>query len=461
MNGPIYDFAVIGAGVVGCAIARELSRYDCTTILIEARSDLGDGASKGNSAILSTGADTPFGTLECSLVARGHQRYVAEAPSLGLPILTIGSLTVAWNATERAALEALHSETLEAGFDGCDIVGPDFIYAKVPHLAPGAIAAIWDPHESIVDPFSTPYAYALDAVTNGVEYRHSSPVAGARRDDDAWTLELPNGPIRARTVINCAGLWADRVEALGGFSDFVGKPRRGQFVVFDKSARVLLDVIIKPVPTPSYRGVIMTPTVFGNILIGPTAEEIDDPDDWRTTREVIDGLVESARRILPAIAGHEVTATYCGVRPGTERPEYRIIPRPELNWIAVAGIRSTGLSGALGIAEHAVSLAGQTAGKLVRKVAEPALARVPSLCSLAPRPWERAIAPGARDVEIVCHCERTTLGQIEEAFASPLAPRSLKALKRRTLATFGRCQGFYCGARVRELLDRHLARRPQ
>jgi glycerol-3-phosphate dehydrogenase len=171
-----FDVAVIGAGVVGCAIARELSRYRLRTALIEALSDLGDGVSKGNSAVLSTGADTPFGSLESRLVARGHERYLAEAPAMGLPILRIGSLTVAWNDAERRTLEALQAETVAAGFRDVAMVGAGEIYRRAPHLAPGAVAAMWDPEEGIVDPFSTPYAFALDAVANGVEFRDRSPV---------------------------------------------------------------------------------------------------------------------------------------------------------------------------------------------------------------------------------------------------------------------------------------------
>ncbi len=447
-----YDIAIVGAGVVGCAIAREMSRYALRTVLIEARSDLGDGASKGNSAILSTGADTPFGTLECRLVTRGHERYLAEAPAMGLPFLATGSLTVAWNADELQRLKKMQDETLAAGFTTGKLVGSDEIYARAPRLAPGALAAIWEHEEGIVDPFSTPYAYALDAVTNGVEYRSHSPVTGAVRADGLWRLETPDGPIAATAVVNCAGLWADRVEKLAGYADFVSKPRRGQFIVFDKSARALLDTIIKPVPSPNYRGVLMTPTVFGNILVGPTAEEIDDPDDWRVTAEGLAALKAAAYRILPDLAGHEITATYCGVRPGTDRPEYRIIPRNADKWLTVGGIRSTGLSGALGIAEHVADI---LLADMVRAPRKPSVTpvRVPSLCAGDARPWQAAGVTDKADREIVCHCEGTTLGEIRAAMASPLPPRSLKALKRRTRAMFGRCQAFHCGARVQAIFE--------
>ncbi len=446
------DIAIIGAGVVGCAIARELSRYQLRTMLIEARSDLGDGVSKGNSAVLSTGADTPFGTLECQLVTRGHQRYLAEAPAMGLPFLPLGSLTVAWNELERAILQTMQNETLAAGFHGSALVGADEIYRRAPHLAPGAVAAIWEPEEGIVDPFSTPYAYALDAVSNGVEFRSDSPVTRAERRDGRWHLQTPRGDLVADIVINCGGLGAARVEALAGYADFAMRPRRGQFIVFDKSARALLDVIVKPVPTPTYRGILMTPTVFGNILVGPTSEEIDDPEDWRVTREGLDTLLAASRRLLPQLLEHEITATYCGVRPGTERPEYRIIPRKSETWLTVAGIRSTGLSASLGIAEHIAGIVLDEMTSAARKTEVTAI-RVPSLCAGDKRPWRDDAGADGAYREILCHCEGTTLGEVRDAMASPLAPRSLKALKRRTRVMFGRCQGFFCGARVQAVFE--------
>jgi len=447
-----YDIAIIGAGVVGCAVARDLSRYALRTVLIEARSDFGDGVSKGNSAVLSTGSDTPFGTLESRLVTRGHERYLAEAPAMGLPCMLLGSLTVAWNEAEAATLASLHKDTLAAGFHSGEMVGAGAIYRRVPHLAPGAVAAVWEPNEGIVDPFSTPYAYALDAVTNGVTYRAACPVRAAQRQDGQWCLDTPTGDICSGLVINCGGLGAARIDALAGYTDFVMRPRRGQFIVFDKSARALLDVVLKPVPSPTYRGILMTPTVFGNILVGPTSEEIDDPDDWRVTRGGLDCLIAATKRMLPQLLEHEITTTYCGIRPATERSEYRIIPRPAERWLTVGGIRSTGLSGSLGIAEHVAQIVLGAIPRVERKPSVTPI-RVPSLAADRPPPWENAPNNAAGYHEIVCYCEQITLGEVRDAMASPLPPRTLKALKRRTRVMFGRCQGFFCGARVQAIFD--------
>ena len=449
-----FDVAIIGAGVVGCAVAREFSRYELKAILLEANSDLCDEASKGNTATLATGNDTPVGSLERRLVVRGHQRYLAEAPALGLPIRLVGAMTVAFDEGEaRIAAEEVRAAKGE-GFANVELLNAEGIYARVPHLAPGAIAAAWVPDEGIVDGFSTAYAYALDAVVNGVAYRDSAPVTGATRRDGYWTLATPVGPVRARYVVNCAGLRADHVEALAGYRDLTVKPRRGQYIVYDKCARRLVDVILRPTPTPTTRGIYIAPSIFGNVLLGPTAEEVSDPDDRRVTADGIAQLKAAAARMVPGLLGEPVAAMYAGMRPATEKPEYRIIPRFADGWLTCAGIRSTGLSGALGIAEYVAGLMIPDEIRAPRK-AETNPARVPSLADPdVTRPWTDSARVAADPAygEMVCHCERVSVGEIRDALSGPIRVHSLKALKRRTRVMMGRCQGFFCGARVEGLL---------
>lgn len=448
-----YDVAVIGAGVVGCAVAREFSRYRLKAILIEANSDLCDESSKGNTATLATGNDTPAGSLERRLVMRGHQRYLAEGPDLGLPVRLVGALTIAFTEDEtKIVAEEVRAARAE-GFPDVELVGPQAIYARVPALAPGAVAASWAPSEGIVDGFSTAFAFALDAVENGVDYRAASPVTAARREDGIWSLSTPAGEVRARLVVNCGGLRADTVEAAAGYRDFVVKPRRGQYIVYDKSARRLAGTILRPTPTPTTRGIYIAPSIFGNVLLGPTAEEIEDRDDRRVTQAGLDELTAFARRMLPSLLDEPVVALYAGMRPATDRPEYRIIPRFAEGWLTVAGIRSTGLTGSLGIAEHVIELVVPEVLKAPRKGALKPV-RVPSLDADAPRPGEDAsrVAADPAYGEIVCHCERVSRGEIRDALAPPIPVRSLKALKRRTRVMMGRCQGFFCGARVEALL---------
>lgn len=445
-----FDIAIIGAGVVGSAIARDLSRFDLRIILLEARPDLGDESSKGNSALMTAGFDTPRGTLERSLVTRGFNRYQAEAPALGLPIRKVGALTLAWTDAQREIVEHEVAQARADGFTSVSLMDGADVVRRWPHFSPGIQCALWAPEECIADPFSTPYAYVLDAVTNGVTYRPSFRVARADRLTTGWRLANDAGEaITAGLVINAGGLRADKVEGLAGYSDFVVRPRRGQYLVLDKAARGLHDVIALPTPTPTTRGILIAPTIFGNVIVGPTAEEVPDADDRRTTPAGLAELREAMHRMAPALEQFPVNTVFSGMRPATNHTEYQIIPRLSELWLTVAGIRSTGFSGALGISEHVVSLLIPGFMEARRKTSAKAIT-VPDLAETSPRPWQdnARIAADPAYGEIVCHCERITRGEIRDALTSAVPPQSLKALKRRTRAMFGRCQGFYCGARV-------------
>ncbi|TDQ78418.1 glycerol-3-phosphate dehydrogenase [Dongia mobilis] len=445
-----FDIAIIGAGVVGTAIARDLSRFDLRVILLEARADFGDESSKGNSALMTAGFDTPRGTLERQLVTRGFIRYQTEAPAMGLPIRRVGALTLAWSDEQRAIVEHEVAGARADGFSSVTLLDGADVLRRWPHFSPGIQCAMWAPEECIADPFSTPYAYVLDAVANGVVYRPSFAVKRADRLTNGWRLEEAKGQaVTSRLVVNSGGLRADKVEGLAGYSDFVVRPRRGQYLVLDKAARSLHDVIALPTPTPTTRGILIAPTIFGNVIVGPTAEEVSDPDDRRTTPEGLAKLREAMHRMAPALEQFPVNTVFSGMRPATDRSEYQIIPRLSERWVTVAGIRSTGFSGALGIAEHVASLLVPLFVDARRKTTTNAIV-VPDLAETSQRPWQdnARIEADPRYGEIICHCERVTRGEIENAMASRIPPRTLKALKRRTRAMFGRCQGFYCGARI-------------
>jgi glycerol-3-phosphate dehydrogenase len=454
MSMETYDVVVIGAGVVGCAIARELSRYELSGLLLEANPDLCDGASKGNTALMCSGYDTPAGSLERQLVKRGYERYLAEAPALGLPIRTIGAATFAWTDEDLAALDEELAAARAGVFEGVRLVDQAELRQRWPYIAPGAAAALWAPDEAIVDPFSTPLAYALDAMANGITYRPSAPVTAARRDGGFWELEAGGTKLCSRVVINAAGLRGHQVDAMAGYNDFQIRPRRGEYILFDKSASSLLDVIAKPAPNPTSRGILATPTIFGNVLVGPTAEPVEDPDDRRVTENGLQKLQAAADRLLPNLRHHAVTTCFAGMRPASDQPEYRIFNRIEEGWITVGGIRSTGLSAGLGLADY---VANQIVPDIICSPAKKHLrsVRVPSLSAFDERPWSDPdlVNSDHRYGEIICHCEGVTLGEIEDVLHSALPPRSVKALRRRTRAMYGRCQGFYCGARILHLFE--------
>jgi glycerol-3-phosphate dehydrogenase len=251
-------------------------------------------------------------------------------------------------------------------------------------------------------------------------------------------------------VINAAGLYSDSVDALFGGDGFRIRPRRGELIVFDKLARPLLNSILLPVPTARTKGVLVAPTVYGNLLLGPTADDIDDPDDVATTEQGLTSLITAGRRILPGLAGEEVTATYAGLRAATEHADYQIYVDAKQRYACVAGIRSTGLSASLGIAEYVVAQLGEAGLPLrARAAAVPPVPVMPNIGEAGIRPYQVAAAPEYG--EIVCHCERVTRGEITAALASALPPADLGGLRRRTRALNGRCQGFYCAATISRL----------
>ncbi|MGW0906204.1 FAD-dependent oxidoreductase [Streptomyces sp. NPDC002853] len=462
-----YDVTVVGAGVVGSAIARELARHRRLRVaLIEASGDVGDGTSKANTAILHTGFDAVPGSLEARLVREGSRRLAAYAAESGIPVEPVGALLIAWDEEQRAALPGLLQKAERNGYDKARIIDAAEVRSREPHLGAGVLGALDVPGESIICPWTTTLAYATQAVRGGVdlhlncEVRQAGPARSPDEGSTCHELTTPRGAVRTRHLINAAGLHADALDRrLLGRGEFTVTPRRGQLIVFDKLARDLVSHILLPVPTALGKGVLVAPTVYGNVLLGPTAEELDDKRATGTTEDGLAGLRAKGRRILPALLDEEVTTVYAGLRAATEHDDYQIHASPEERYITVGGIRSTGLTASMAIAEYVVGLLAETTGPdLGLDLAAPDdldPVRMPNLGEASPRPYQRAdlIATDPAYGSIVCHCERVTRGEIRDALISTVPPGSLDGLRRRTRARGGRCQGFYCGAAVRELFD--------
>ncbi|MEV0450987.1 FAD-dependent oxidoreductase [Streptomyces sp. NPDC050600] len=454
--GTAYDVTVVGAGVVGCAIARELARRSLRVALVEASGDIGEGSSKANTAILHTGFDAVPGSLEARLVREGGQLLAAYAQETGIPVEPVGALLVAWDEEQLAALPRLAAKAARNGHHGSRFVEAPELRALEPHLGPGALGALAVPDESVICPWTTPLAYATQAVRSGVDLHLDCPVAKVRPGGPGTPHRLitRRGVLRTRYLVNACGLYADAFDALVGRYDFTVTPRRGQLLVFDKFARGLVRHILLPVPGALGKGVLIAPTVYGNVMLGPTAEDLDDKTATGSTAEGLAALRAQGRRILPPLLDEEVTAVYAGLRAATGAEDYRIAAHPELRYVTVGGIRSTGLTASLALGRHTVELLAD-AGLELGPERPLAPVSMPNLGEAFPRPYRDA-ARIARDPaygEIVCHCERVTRGEIRDALASTVPPASLDGLRRRTRARAGRCQGFSCGATVRALFE--------
>ena len=450
----VYDIAIIGAGAVGSAIARELSRYELTIALLESNPDVGMGTSKASTAIWHTGYDATPGSLESALLKRSYRLLENFMKEVGSPFERPGGILIAWTQDQFESLPSLLAKAHKNGDTDVYIIGEEELYQCEPHLGAGALGGMFVPGEGILCTFTIPLACATQAVVNGVDLKLNFAVRSIKRKDRISVISSESEEIQAKWVINAAGLYSDEINHHFGHENFKVTPRRGELIVYDKLARPLVNHVLLPVPTAVTKGVLISPTVYGNVLLGPTAEDLSDKSATSTTANGLQSLLDMGGKILPDLLKEEVTATYAGLRAATEHSDYQITLHADQQYICVGGIRSTGISASLGIAEYVADLLREGA-VVLRPKSEFKSIRMPNIGESFPRPYQNAeaIAKNPDYGQIVCHCERVTLGEVYDAINSRIPARTLDALRRRTRAMQGRCQGFNCHASLLSLLQ--------
>ena len=440
-----FDVAIIGAGVVGCAVARVLSHHDLKVALIDSAPDVGAGTSKANTAILHTGFDATPGSIESRLVARGYELLLGYATATSIAVERTGALLVAWDDEQAATLPALAAKAIANGYDKTTIVDTATVYELEPRLGRGACGGMVVPDEHLIDPWSTTVAFAREAIENGVTWLPNLHVTKLVVASEVTEVVMADASsLLTHYVVNAAGLRSDEVHRLIGLDGFTVHPRRGELIVFDKLARPLLGRTILPVPTSHTKGVLVAPTVFGNIMLGPTADDIDDKTATGSTRCGVGALLAKGSQILPELAHEEITAVYAGLRAATEHSDYQIGHERALRYVYLGGIRSTGLTASMAIAEEALSRLARC-GLQARPRPRAALTRIrmTNLGEAEPRPYQRGGSG-----PIVCHCERVTRNEIVAACLATPPAVNLDGIRRRTRALAGRCQGFYCSTEI-------------
>jgi len=450
-----YDVAIVGAGVVGCAVAHELARYQVRTVLIERAAEVGFGTSKANSGIIHGGHQAGAATLKGRLEWAGNQRWGALCDELGFGFARVGGLTVALAEEELPVLDRLLHHAAEKGVPGVQRWDRRRILAAEPNLTPGVVAGVWAPTTAVINPYEACFGLAAAAAAAGVVVLTDTPVMQLRQLTDGWQLDTPHDTLSARFVLNAAGVHATDVAQLAGLPGYRTRARKGEEYLLDKRLQGLVTRVIYPCPSATSKGTLVIPTYDGTIMIGPTAEMVDDPDDTSTTSAGAERVLAAARRLVPGISERDVIAEFAGVRAVLDDEDFRIGPTEAPGLFDVAGIQSPGLTAAPAIAELVVHQL-RDAGLELRPRHDPLPTVAPPLrtARLSVLEHRRLADADPRAAHVVCRCELVTEAEIHDAIVH--GARTLDGLKFRTRAGMGRCQGGFCSTRCMEQLANEL-----
>jgi len=453
-----YDVIVAGGGVVGCFIARALSRYRLRVLVLERESDVCSGTSKANSAIVHAGYDAKPGSLKASLNVAGNRMYDQVCADLGVLFQRCGTYVVAVSEDDLSTLDELYQRGLRNGVPGLSIISREEMMRAEPLIAPEVQGALYAATGGIVDPFMLTIAAAENAVVNGVDVRLETEVTGLlRHNGRIGGVETNRGNYASRFVINAAGVHADAIMAHAGLHDFHIQPRKGEYYILDREKSAVRTVLF-PCPTKVSKGIVVTPTSHGNTLLGPNAVDIEDKDDRSVTPQGLEEVFSGAQRLVPVLDRRDVIAVFAGLRATGNTGDFMIeAPRTAPGLVNVAGIESPGLTSAPAIAEFVLDLLRECGLELeARPDYNPVRPAPPRFSELSHEERAALIARDPRYGRIVCRCETVTEGEIVAAIHAPLPARTYDAIKRRTRLGAGRCQGGFDTPRVLEILAREL-----
>ena len=455
-----YDVLIIGCGVVGAACAYELARYDLRVGVLEASNDVANGTTKANSAIVHAGYDPLPGTKMARLNVEGTALMGPLCARLDVPYRNNGSLVLSLSEEDDETLKTLYRRGLANGVPGLELLDRARTLALEPNLAPELRGALYAPSAGIVNPWELCLALAETAVRNGAELRLSTPVTALERGAEGWIVSTPKGVFTARYVLNCAGTRADQIAALAGDHSFAIQPAKGEYFLLDKSEGSRVEHVIFQCPSRLGKGVLVTPTVHGNLLVGPNAVP-SAPEDTANSAQGLAYVRSAALRSVPNINFRDNIRNFAGVRANSDHEDFIV----EESAVApglfhLAGIRSPGLSAAPALGREAAAMLRQAGLELREKENFQDSRRRIRFHELSPAEKNEMIARDPRWGRVICRCETVTEGEIVAALHSPIPPVSVNGVKRRVGAGMGRCQGGFCGPRVQEIVARELGLDP-
>jgi glycerol-3-phosphate dehydrogenase len=446
-----YDVIIIGAGVVGAAIARELSRYKLNIAVLEKEEEYAFGVSKSNSGIIHPGTQNPAGSLKGRLCVRGNILIHRLARNLGVDFKEVGELIVAFNAEEIGRLKELQKEGERLGVPRLKIVDKNWLRKNEPNLSKNAIAALYAPTAGIISPYRLTYDLCENAVKNGVEIYTDQRVVNIIKSGDHFDIQSNNSAFSSRYVINAAGLFADEISAMVGVSDFKITPRKGEEFILDKKREHITNHLLFPLPTKISKGVLIIKTADGNPMIGPTSDDVPDKEDLSTTDSGLKKVLAAAQKMIPSINENDIIAYFAGLRP-CAGDDFIIRHEDKVpGFVNAVGIQSPGLTAAPAIAILVSDILRDHGLRLKKKIVFQAHHR--EITHLFPLSVPRARKLVKKDPsygDIVCRCEMVSAKEVRDSIKS--GARTLDGIKFRTRAQAGRCHGSFCTTRLMKIL---------
>ena len=463
--GQNFDVMIIGGGVVGSAVARELARYDCTIGVLEKNLDVCYETSGRNSGVVHGGFAYDPGTLKAKLCVEGNKMMGELAEELDFPFKRCGKVLVGKTEEDMEQLKRTMAQGAVNGATGLSLIDEEELHRLVP-MAVGKFA-MFSANSGIVDPFKYTIALAENAVQNGVTYFLDHEVTGLKREEDVWMITTKQETFTSKWVINCAGLGAGKISEMLGLTGYKVIGSKGDYIILDKRTGPLLPMPVYPVPSNTYMGIHVTNTTDGNVIIGPNAEVVDNFSYYGVPQENMDYLAESASEIWPCIKKADYIRNYCGILPkwvddNGVIQDFKIEMKEEIAPCAVnlVGIESPGLTAAVPIGRYVVDMVLSRENWKKRDDFNPKRKGIVRFAELPEEEQSRLIAENPDYGELICRCEKVSKAEILQAIHNPLGVKTLVGIKYRTRSMMGRCQGGYCQMRVSELIrqERGLAK---
>lgn len=459
----MYDVVIIGGGIIGCSIARALSKFKLDIILLEKATELSEGTSKANSGIIHAGYDCEPNTLKAKFNVAGNDMYSKLVEELDIPYRKNGALVVAYEGDDVGYLKKLYEKGKRNNVPGLAILNKEEVIAMEKNINPDVVGALYAPTSAIISPYEATIAFAENAYLNGVKFSLETEVSNIEKGNNNFKIFTNKGEFETKTVVNAAGLYSDDMNNFVSEKQYKIVPRKGEYMLFDRATKGFVDKTIFQLPNEYGKGVLILPTVHDNLLVGPSADDIYDKNSKTTTADVFKKVLVAARKTIKDIPLTNVITSFSGLRANILDEYDFVIDQPEdaKGFVNCIGINSPGLSAAPAIALYVTELLSESLTFLENKQFIGKRNAITVFKTLSAERQNKLIKENNSYGNIVCRCETVTEGEIIEAINRPLGATTIDGVKRRTRAGGGRCQGGFCSIKVLEILVKTLAIQPE